>query len=202
MNVKQSVFSKWLFHYERREKRSPILWIVAVGAMLAVLCVFGGLGAVQGFIERTEELAKNAPYQTGTPFFVRKYSPTQMLVLQIAGVKYQLLIALALITRWFGLFAYGQHRSARWKWVTVCISEVSLILAIATFGWYSWVSYKVLHLETVCTLCMSGAQAFLGSTVLWTSVLAFVMLVQTVYGIARLIVPLVDIRRVTNTTSS
>lgn len=198
--MKPSVFSKWLVHYERREERSPILWIVAVGAVLAVLCVFGGLGAVQWLIERTEELAKNPPYQTGTPFFVIKYSSTQMLVLHIGGVKYQLLIALALIARWFGLFAYGQHRSARWKWVTVCIAEGSLILAIAIFGWYSWISYKVLHLETVCASCMSVAQGFLGSTLWWTSLLALVMLVQTVYGIARLIVPLVDMRRVANTT--
>ena len=195
-----SAFSKWLLHYELREKQSPILWIVAVGAVLAVVCVFGGLGVVQGLIERTEELAKNPTYQTGTPFFVSKYSSTQMLALQIAGVKYQLLIALALIARWFGLFAYGLHRSARWKWVTIGISEGSLILAIVIFGYYSWTSYKVLHLEPVCASCMSSSQGLLGSNVWWASLLALVMLVQTVYGIARLIVPLVDMRRVAKTT--
>ena len=66
------MMSKWLFHYELSEKRSPILWIVGIGAALAILCVFGGLGAVQWGIERTEELENSALRQTGggTPFFV------------------------------------------------------------------------------------------------------------------------------------
>jgi hypothetical protein len=168
-----------------------------------MLCVFGGLDTVQGLIERTEEFRQSAASQTGTSFFVSKYSPSQMLVWHIAGVKYQLWIALALTVRWFGLFAYRHHGSARLKWLTVCMAEASLILAIATLACYTWISYRVLHFETVCAGCLSAGQAFLGSTVWWTSLLAFVMLVQTVYGVARLIVPLLDVRRAkTNRKSS
>jgi hypothetical protein len=195
---KTNEMTKWLFHYELREKRSPILWIVAAGGALAVLCVFGGLGAVQGLIERTEEFGSSSIQQGGMPFVVSKYSAAQMLVLGIDGVKYQLGITLALILRWSGLFAYRYAvLSARRKWLAIVIGEVSLLLAVATFAWYSWRSYRVLVVETVCQGC--SFHSLLGSTVMWTSLLAFVMLVQTVYGIARLIVPLIDALRAKGT---
>jgi hypothetical protein len=123
-----------------------------------------------------------------------------MLELQIAGVRFQLWIALALIARWLGLFAYRCcSLSARQKWRSIVIAEVGLILAMAIFAWYGLLSYRVLHLETVCSGCMTQASGLLGSTAMWTSLLALVMLVQTVYGFARLILPLIDALRASGT---
>jgi hypothetical protein len=192
---KQNVMSKWLFFYEQRDD-SGLLWITFAGCALASLCVFAGFSAVQLAIERAEEFRNTAHQQTGAPLFVSKYSVTQLLVLGIEGVKYQLCIALALIIRWSGLFAYRCCGfSARRKWLAIVIAEVSLILAVSTFAWYSWLSYRVLDIETVCNECMSGSSGLLGSTTLWTSLLSFVMLIQTIYGVARLVLPLIDALR-------
>lgn len=189
--------SKWLFFYEQRNSRSESLWVAFVGCTLATLCVFAGFNSIQWVIESTADIRNTAINQTGAPFVVSKYSLSQMYVLGIEGVKYQLWIALALIIRWFGLFAYRcGGSSARRKWLGIGIAEVSLILAIATFAWYSWLSYRVLVIETVCEGCMTRANLLLGASYFWASLLTVVMLVQTVYGIARLAVPLVDILRV------
>ncbi len=92
---KQNIMSKWLFFYEQEGSRNSGFWIVAVGCIVATLCVFAGLSTVQWAIERGEEFRIAARQQTGAPLVLSKYSPTQMLVLGIEGVKYQLCIALA-----------------------------------------------------------------------------------------------------------
>src|SRR5437773_2432449 len=144
--------ANWLFFYEQRDD-SGLLWITLAGCALATLCVFGGFNAVQTAIRRTEEFRNIALQQTSRPFVVSKYSVTQMWVLEIEGVKYQLSIALALTVRWLGLLAYRCCGfSAGRKWLAIVIAEVSLILAVATFAWYAWFSYRISS-ETVCAEC-------------------------------------------------
>jgi len=189
--MKKQTITQWLFFYEQRENRSRSLWIAFAVCTLAVLCVFGGFATLQWAIEGASDTGNIAPTQAGKPFAVSKYSLTEMYVLGIQGVKYQLWIALALILRWFGLFAYRcEGSSARRKWLGILIAEVTFILAVMIFAWYCWRSYRVLVIDTVCDGCMHTS--LLGSSPLWTSLLTFLMLIHTVYGIARLVVPLID----------
>ena len=193
--TKQSIASRWLFFSQRREG-SSLLWVNFAGCALATLCVFGGFGAVQWAVEHAEEVRNIALQQTGVPFAVSNYSPTQVLGLQLAGVKYQLWIALALTARWFSLFAYRfWATSTGRKWLALGVAEVGLILAILTFAWYGSLSYRVLRIEAVCSGCTTQSPGLLGSTPLWTSLLAIVVLVQTIYGVVRLVVPAIDMVR-------
>jgi Zinc-ribbon containing domain len=162
---KQGVMSKWLFFYEQRDSHAQIAWVAFVSCALATLCVFAGLAGVQSVIDSAAAVEVN---QTGAPFFVGKYSLSQMYVLEIEGVKYQLCIALALIIRWFGLWSYRHGIvSAERKWVAIAIAEICLVLAVVIFVWYGWVSHRVLRIETLCPGCMPSTKHLLGATFPW-----------------------------------
>ncbi len=189
-----NVMRNWLFFYDQREKGSPVLWIVGLGCVLATICVFAGFNAVQWAVERSDEFRNVAPQ--GGSALLRSNSATRLLALGIEGVKFQSLIALALIIRWLGLFTYRfSGLSARRKWVGVVIAEVSLIFAVTIFAWYGWRSHIAFVAESACIECIPPSDVLLGTTRLWGSLLALVILVQTVYGVIRLMVPVIDMIR-------
>jgi hypothetical protein len=191
----RNALSNWLVFYEQRDKRSLSLWITFVGWTLTTLCVFAGFNEVERLIESTADI-NTALNQNGVPLLVSKYSIAEKYLFWIRGVEYQLVIALALIIRLLALVAYRcWGSSSRRKWLGIVIADLSLIVAVATFAWYSAFSYRVLFIETVCEGCAPPTQFLVGASYLWSVLLTFVMLVQTIYGIGRLAVPLLDMRR-------
>ena len=87
--------SKWLSSYDNRERQSRSLWVVGVGSLLIVLCVFAGFSAVQFAIVR------NFPQTGAAP--ADNYSVAHFLESAIQGVKYQFGIALAFQVRLWSL---------------------------------------------------------------------------------------------------
>ena len=79
------------------------------------------------------------------------------------------------------------------KWLFIFIAEGSVIVALVTFAFYGYASYHAFASQVVCAGCFPPPTfELLGASQLWGGLLTFVMFVETIYGVARLVLPTID----------